>query len=120
MSALSDYTTTLLGGQRQFVFNGATKADVVFHYDYPVSDRYKAEFYAKVENMFNQRAYEDASLDPRRGQSLVSNSDTSWRRCSQAAQLWSHLSNIAVIEQLRAVAESHPGFFPSGHIRRAD
>ena len=66
MSALSDYTTTMSGGgQRQFVFNGATKADIVFHYDYPVSDRYKAEFYAKVENMFNQRAYEDGFIGPK-------------------------------------------------------
>jgi len=66
MSALSDYTTTISGGgQRQFVFNGPTKADIVFHYDYPLSDRHAAEFYVKVENMFNQRAYEDGFIGPK-------------------------------------------------------
>jgi iron complex outermembrane receptor protein len=66
MSALSDYTTTISGGgQRQFVFNGPTKADVVFHYDYPLSDRHAAEFYVKVENIFNQRAYEDGFIGPK-------------------------------------------------------
>ena len=66
MSALSDYTTTISGGgQRQFVFNGPTKADIVFHYDYPLSDRHTAEFYVKVENMFNQRAYEDGFIGPK-------------------------------------------------------
>jgi hypothetical protein len=66
MAAMSDYTITFFNsGQRQFVFNGPTKADVVFHYDYPVSDRHAAEFYVKVENMFNQRAYEDGFIGPK-------------------------------------------------------
>jgi iron complex outermembrane receptor protein len=66
MSALSDYTMTLSGGgQRQFVFDGPVKADIVYHYDYPLSDLHTAEFYAKVENMFNQRAYEDGFIGPK-------------------------------------------------------
>jgi iron complex outermembrane receptor protein len=66
MAAMSDYTITFFNsGQRQFVFNGPTKADVVFHYDYPLSDRHAAEFYVKVENMFNQRAYENGFIGPK-------------------------------------------------------
>jgi iron complex outermembrane receptor protein len=66
MAAMSDYTITFFNsGQRQFVFNGPTKADIVFHYDYPLSDRHAAEFYVKVENMFNQRAYEDGFIGPK-------------------------------------------------------
>ena len=66
MSALSDYTMTVSGGgQRQFVFDGPVKADIVYHYDYPLSDRHTAEFYVKVENMFNQRPYEDGFIGPK-------------------------------------------------------
>jgi len=66
MSALSDYTMTLSGGgQRQFVFAGPVKGDIVYHYDYPLSDRHAAEFYVKVENMFNQRPYEDGFIGPK-------------------------------------------------------
>jgi vitamin B12 transporter len=66
MAAMSDYSVTVSGGgQRQFVFEGPVKADIVFHYDYPLSDRNVLEFFAKVENMFNQRPYEDGFIGPR-------------------------------------------------------
>jgi len=66
MAAMSDYTMTLSGGgARQFVFTGPVKGDIVFHYDYPLSDRHTAEFYVKVENMFNQRPYEDGFIGPK-------------------------------------------------------
>jgi vitamin B12 transporter len=66
MSALSDYTLRLSGGgSRQFVFDGPVKADIVYHYDLPVADRHTVEFYVKVENMFNQRAYEDGFIGPK-------------------------------------------------------
>jgi hypothetical protein len=66
MSALSDYTLRMSGGgSRQFVFDGPVKADIVYHYELPVSDRHTVEFYVKVENMFNQRAYEDGFIGPK-------------------------------------------------------
>lgn len=63
MSALSKYTLSMSG--RQFVFDGPVKADIAFHYDYPLSDRHTAEFYVKVENMFNQQAYENGFIGPK-------------------------------------------------------
>jgi outer membrane cobalamin receptor len=66
MAAMSDYTVTVSGGgQRQFVFEGPVKGDIVFHYDCPVSDRNALEFFVKVENMFNQRPYEDGFIGPK-------------------------------------------------------
>jgi len=68
MSAVSDYTTTLFGldfSSRPFTFNGPTKADVVFHYEHPLSDQRSLEFYTKVENILNQQAYEDGFIGPR-------------------------------------------------------
>jgi len=66
MAAMSDYTLTFFnGGQRRFIFDGPVKGDIVFHYDYPLSDRHTAEFYVKVENMFNQRPYEDGFIGPK-------------------------------------------------------
>ncbi len=68
MSALSDYVTPLFGtdfSSRLFRFNGPTKGDVVVHYDHPLSDNRTVEFYAKVENVFNQRAYENGFIGPK-------------------------------------------------------
>jgi iron complex outermembrane receptor protein len=65
MAAMSDYTLTIYGGdQRRFVFAGPVKGDIVFHYDYPIRD-HTADFYVKVENMFNQRPYEDGFIGPK-------------------------------------------------------
>jgi vitamin B12 transporter len=63
MSALSDYTSVI--GSRAFKFDGPTKADVVFHYEHPISDKRSVDFYAKVENVFNQRHYENGFLGPK-------------------------------------------------------
>ena len=68
MSAFSDYTTVLFGldfSSHPFKFDGPTKADVVFHYEHPISDKRSIDFYAKVENFFNQRHYEDGFLGPK-------------------------------------------------------
>ena len=68
MSVLSDYTTVLFGldfTSAPFKFDGPTKADVVLHYDHPISDKRSIDFYGKVENVFNQRHYEDGFLGPK-------------------------------------------------------
>ncbi len=68
MSALSDYVTPLFGldfSSRLFRFNGPTKADVVVHYEHPLADNRKLDVYAKVENVFNQRAYENGFIGPK-------------------------------------------------------
>ncbi len=43
---------------RRLVFAGPLKADVVFRYDFTVSDTRAVELYGKVENVFNDRYYE--------------------------------------------------------------
>jgi vitamin B12 transporter len=70
MSALSDYNTVLFGGppsfgSRAFRFNGPTKADVVFHYEHPLAENRKLDTYVKVDNVFNQRAYENGFIGPK-------------------------------------------------------
>jgi vitamin B12 transporter len=61
----SDYENTIFGGgSRLFVFNGATKANAIFGYEIPRGDGKAIEFYGKVENVFNQRAYEDGYIGP--------------------------------------------------------
>lgn len=68
MSAFSDYVTPVFGldfSSRAFRFNGPAKADVVVRYDHPLTDRRTLEFYAKVENVFNQQPYEDGFIGPK-------------------------------------------------------
>jgi len=66
MSAYSKYTTMLFGGGiRQFEFDGPVKADAVFHYDHPLSDRRTMEFFVKVENLLNRREFEDGYVGPK-------------------------------------------------------
>jgi len=61
----SDYVNTISGGGgRLFVFNGATKANAVFGYDIPWTDRRSIQLYGKVENVFNQKPYEDGFVGP--------------------------------------------------------
>jgi vitamin B12 transporter len=61
----NDYVTTMFGGgNRLFVFNGATKANAIFGYEIPRGDRRSIEFYGKVENVFNQKPYEDGFIGP--------------------------------------------------------
>jgi vitamin B12 transporter len=70
MSALSNYTFVLFGrspdfGSQPFIFNGPTKADVVIHHDLPFGSDRTADLYVKVENIFNQRAYEGGFIGPK-------------------------------------------------------
>jgi iron complex outermembrane receptor protein len=61
----NDYVNRISGGgNRLFVFNGATKANVIFGYELPHSDRRSVEIYGKVENVFNQKPYEDGFIGP--------------------------------------------------------
>ena len=63
--AVSDYVLSPFGaGNRQLVFNGPVKADVVFAYEHPLSDRHRIEFYGKVENILNKRLFEDGFMGP--------------------------------------------------------
>lgn len=66
MAAHSDYTMTLFGGgQRQFRFEGPIKADVVVKRDLPFGEDHTLEIYGKIENVFNQRPYEDGFIGPK-------------------------------------------------------
>jgi outer membrane receptor protein involved in Fe transport len=66
MSIFSDYTIPMSGaGSRQFVFDGPHKADVVVSYERPLSDTRALEMYVKVDNVFNERAFEDGFVGPK-------------------------------------------------------
>lgn len=66
MAAHSDYTMTLFGGgARQFRFNGPIKGDVMLRHDLHFGDDRMVEIYGKVENVFNQRPYEDGFIGPK-------------------------------------------------------
>lgn len=66
MSALSDYSMTLSGGgARQFIFNGPVKGDIAVRYNHPMTDKRSIEFYTKVENVLNQRPYENGFIGPK-------------------------------------------------------
>jgi iron complex outermembrane receptor protein len=66
MSILSDYSNTMPGGTgRRFVFDGPHKADVVVSYERPWSDDRTMQLYVKVDNVFNQRAFEDGYVGPK-------------------------------------------------------
>src|SRR5262249_18267270 len=61
----SDYVQTIFGGgNRLFVFNGPTKANAIFGYEIPWTDRRNVELYGKIENLFNQKPYEDGFIGP--------------------------------------------------------
>jgi hypothetical protein len=63
--AASDYILSPFGaGGRQMVFGGPVKGDVVARYDMGFGNDRTAEIYVKVENVFNQRYYEDGFLGP--------------------------------------------------------
>ena len=46
------------------IFNGPVKADIVARYDAGLWNDKTAEFYVKIDNVFNQRYYEDGFLGP--------------------------------------------------------
>jgi iron complex outermembrane receptor protein len=65
--AKSNYDLTLFdAANRLFVFDGVTKANLVFGYELPVGGRRGVEMYAKVENLFDERPYENGFIGPGR------------------------------------------------------
>ena len=70
MAAHSDYNFVLFGGlfggeSRRFRFSGPVKGDVMVRHDLPFGDDHTIEIYGKVENVFNQRPYEDGFIGPK-------------------------------------------------------
>ena len=70
MAAHSDYEMVLFGGafggtSRLFRFNGPVKGDVMVNHSLPFADDHTLEIYGKVENVFNQRPYEDGFIGPK-------------------------------------------------------
>lgn len=53
------------GGNRPFEFAGPKKADLVFSYTKPVSDRWSAQFYTRIDNFFNRTYFEDGFRTPK-------------------------------------------------------
>jgi len=65
-STRSDYEMTFFsGGARRFVFNGASKANLVIGYQIPRGERASVELYSRIENLFNQQTYEDGFIGPK-------------------------------------------------------
>ena len=63
--AASDYILSPFGAQsRRMAFGGPVKADLVFQYGHPLGEGKRAEFYGKVENVFNVEYYEDGFGSP--------------------------------------------------------
>jgi outer membrane receptor protein involved in Fe transport len=61
----SDYSLSPFGADgRQMIFDGPVKADLVTRYDVGLGNDKTAEIYLKVDNLFNQRYYEDGYLGP--------------------------------------------------------
>ena len=44
------------GGNRPFQFGGPKKADLVLSYTRPVSDRWSAQFYTRVDNVLDRKS----------------------------------------------------------------
>ena len=70
MAAHSDYKAELFGGlfggeSRRFRFDGPVKADAVVRHSVPFGEDHTLEIYAKVENVFAQRPYEDGFIGPK-------------------------------------------------------
>jgi iron complex outermembrane receptor protein len=53
------------GGSRPFEFAGPKKADLVLSYTKAVSDRWNAQFYARIDNVFNRVYFEDGFRTPK-------------------------------------------------------
>jgi outer membrane receptor protein involved in Fe transport len=65
--AKSAYDMTLFGAaDRLFEFDGPTKANLVVGYEVPTRDLGGVEIYAKIENLFGQRPYEEGFIGPGR------------------------------------------------------
>ena len=66
LAAHSDYVLTLSGGgTRRFRFNGPVKPDIAVSHRLPFGNDRNLEIYAKLENMFGRRAYEDGYVGPK-------------------------------------------------------
>jgi iron complex outermembrane receptor protein len=70
MAAHSDYDMVLFGGpfagsSRLFRFSGPVKGDVMVRHDVSYGDDHTLELYGKVENVLNQRPYEDGFIGPK-------------------------------------------------------
>ncbi len=57
--AVSDYSQRLFGAPGRFVFDGPVKADVVAGYTVPLREGTNLKFYAKIENAFGRKYFED-------------------------------------------------------------
>ena len=65
MFAASDYSLSPFGAMgRQMVFTGPVNADVVVRYDLPLRSGSSMDLFMKVNNLFNQRPYENGFLGP--------------------------------------------------------
>ena len=65
--AASDYFLSPYGANaRRMLFHGPMKADLVLRYDLPTGAGLRMDIYGKVENLFDQYAYEDGFLGPGR------------------------------------------------------
>jgi iron complex outermembrane receptor protein len=61
----TEYTMSPFGvGGRPLVFDGPLKGDLMLRYDLPVSGDKTMELYAKIENVFNTRRYENGFFGP--------------------------------------------------------
>ncbi len=52
-------------GSRAFLFPGPRKADLMLSYTLPAGDRHRVQFYSRLENLGNQRYFEDGFRTPR-------------------------------------------------------
>ena len=67
MFVASDYFLSPFGASsRRMLFEGPAKADLVLRYDLPTGDDLRMDVYGKIENIFDQYAYEDGFLGPGR------------------------------------------------------
>jgi outer membrane receptor protein involved in Fe transport len=65
MFAASDYSLSPFGAMgRQMVFTGPVNADIVVRYDLPLRSGSSMDLFMKVNNLFNQRPYENGFLGP--------------------------------------------------------
>jgi len=65
--AASDYFLSPYGANaRRMLFHGPMKADLVLRYDLPTGGGLRMDVYGKIENLFDQYAYEDGFLGPGR------------------------------------------------------
>jgi hypothetical protein len=63
----SGYDLPLFGASgRLFQFDAPTKANLVLGYDVPLGGSRSLDLYTKIENLFDERPYEDGFIGPNR------------------------------------------------------